>query len=225
MSVVMLLMSMQLERGNLYASETVVDGTTVSEPVKGVTYYFDFASPTSSIYNLGELTQAVEGTSTKTGELGLMTIVTAGQFHDAQHGMYKTAEMTFKVPGTCTITIGGCCYSGESTMFTVTSETGNIDVSQQSTKTANCYKETNTDGTDRVVFKYTGSAGVVTFSATGGYIPRIEITSEPNSVDTAADISSVSIGLSDMIAVKFHVALDETVSEDDYMNVTVGDKN
>ena len=41
---------------------------------------------------------------------------------------------------------------------------------KKAAKTANCYPAAN--GDDRVTFTYTGEAGTITFSTTGGYIPK-----------------------------------------------------
>ena len=50
------------------------------------------------------------------------------------------------------------------------------------------------------------------------------IWNETNTTDTVAKISSAKISLGDKIAVKFMVTLNDSVSKDDYMRVTVNDK-
>jgi len=154
------------------------DGTKISNPLMGATYYFDFLNTKSDIWDKGDAAEATEQkTPLKTGTLGLMTVEQAGVYWN-DHGMAKAVKLSFKVAGNCTITIGGCQYSGANDKITMTSSTGTFDAAEKNIKTAKCYNAGNTDGSDRVAFTYTGDAGTVTLTSTGGYLPRIEIVHE-----------------------------------------------
>ena len=154
----------------------VQDGFKATTAKEGITYYFDFQDATSDIWNKGEAEAAAQGTSLKTGELGLLTVVSAGKFHSADHGMNNVAEFNIQVAGNCTISIGGCKFTGDSDIFTMSSTTGTLDAAQKASKTTNCYSESCVDGSDRVVFTYTGEAGSVNLKCPGAYVPRIIVT-------------------------------------------------
>ena len=96
-----------------------------------------------------------------------MEVRTPGRYKDSTHGMQGKTEFTIQVPGDCSIMIGGCRWGGDIKLNT---ESGTLDQYVQSSKTQNCYSESQTDGSDRIVFEYTGNAGTVTLTA-NTYIP------------------------------------------------------
>ncbi|MCI8427031.1 MAG: hypothetical protein HFJ03_05755 [Lachnospira sp.] len=180
LSMLMVFTSIQFMPGKVFAEDTPVpvDGTTVDTPQMGETYYFDFQDNTSNIWDKGDAAEAAQGTQIKTGTMGLMTVVRTTGYHSKDHGIQGQAEFEFKVPGNCTIMVGGCSFTGPNDKFTVSSTTGTFDVAEKSGHTTNCYNPKTTDGSDRITFTYTGEAGTIKFVSPGSYIPRIEITSE-----------------------------------------------
>ena len=180
LSMLMVFTSIQFMPGKVFAEDTPVpvDGTTVDTPQMGETYYFDFQDNTSNIWDKGDAAEAAQGTQIKTGTMGLMTVVRTTGYHSKDHGIQGQAEFEFKVPGNCTIMVGGCSFTGPNDKFTVSSTTGTFDVAEKSGHTTNCYNPNTTDGSDRITFTYTGEAGTIKFVSPGSYIPRIEITSE-----------------------------------------------
>ena len=147
----------------------VADGMTAAQMAVNTSYYYDFRIKDSVLYNLDS--SASEPTL-NTGVIGLMEVRTPGRYKDSTHGMQGKTEFTIQVPGDCSIMIGGCRWGGDIKLNT---ESGTLDQTVQSSKTQNCYSESQTDGSDRIVFEYTGNAGTVTLTA-NTYIPYILVT-------------------------------------------------
>lgn len=186
LAVLLMVTSVCTSNDIVFAGSTdgAVDGTTVSTPVKGTSYYFNFQDKTSSIY-------AEDGTM-NTGTFGLMTIDKAGKFHSEQHGMNGASQLTFQVAGNCTISIGGCQFSGATDQLTMTASAGALDATSKAAKTAKCYDANCIDGTDRVSFVYQGGKGTVTLVSPGSYIPEILIT--PLADDYESDVMMYADG-------------------------------
>ena len=184
LAVLMIVTSVFTNNNIVFAAPAgMVDGTTVSTPVKGTSYYFNFQDKTSSIF-------AEDGTM-NVGTFGLMTIDKGAKFHDAQHGIQGQCQLTFKVAGNCTIDIGGCTFSGGTDQFVMSASAGALNATSKAAKTAKCYDANCTDGTDRVSFVYQGGEGTVTLVSPGSYIPEILIT--PLADDYESDVMRKSI--------------------------------
>ena len=147
----------------------VADGMTAAQMAVNTSYYYDFRIKDSVLYNLDS---SVSEPVLNTGVIGLMEVRTPGRYKDSTHGMQGKTEFTIQVPGDCSIMIGGCRWGGDIKLNT---ESGTLDQTVQSSKTQNCYSESQTDGSDRIVFEYTGNAGTVTLTA-NTYIPYILVT-------------------------------------------------
>ena len=142
---------------------------TAAQMAVNTSYYYDFRIKDSVLYNLDS---SASEPALNTGVIGLMEVRTPGRYKDSTHGMQGKTEFTIQVPGDCSIMIGGCRWGGDIKLNT---ESGTLDQTVQSSKTQNCYSESQTDGSDRIVFEYTGNAGTVTLTA-NTYIPYILVT-------------------------------------------------
>ena len=150
-------------------------GAAYTTAVKDIVYYYDFR----------------DGSIVPTNTTGKMNIskgligITAGStnsygYNGTQHGSYFKAgnQITLQVTGNSYIKIGGCKYS--SGTITVSSSTGNFDITSKTNQTTNCYDQ---DGS-AVKFLYVGTAGTVTLDFTGtNYIPYIEVDPYPYALD------------------------------------------
>ena len=155
LAVLMVVMSVQLPKWQIFAGEpAAVDGTTVTTPAAGTSYYFDFQNAASDLYDKGDKAEATQGDALKTGTFGLMTVDKAGKFHGKDHGMNGAAQLTFQVAGTCKISVGGCQFTGAGDVFKMSAAGGRIIAEEKKSKTAKCYNASNTDGSDRVDFYY-----------------------------------------------------------------------
>jgi pectin methylesterase-like acyl-CoA thioesterase len=151
--------------------------STLTAPVKNIIYYFDLRDG-SIIPNQTSLN------GNYTINQGLFKVEcgpsNAYGYNGAQHGSIIKAgnKITLQVAGNSYIKIGGCKYS--SGTISVSSSTGNFDITSQTNKTTNCYDQ---DGSS-IQFLYVGTAGSVVLDFTGtNYIPYIEIDPYPYAKD------------------------------------------
>lgn len=136
-----------------------VDGTTVSQAVKGTGYVFDFTP---------DATYAAPGT------YGLLKFETgpsnAASYNGTKYGVeYKTGNMlTFQVPGNCYVVIGG--DNNSTSDIVASSETGKFEKEKQSSKTAgHAYlDDCKNMAANAVPFLYVGDAGSVTLTIENG---------------------------------------------------------
>lgn len=153
-------------------------GKDFNSPEKNIAYYF----------NLGDqsiLTDADPGNVVK--EVGLFSIdagcCNAYGVHSDQHGLnYKTGNIiTLQVAGNSKIRLAGDQYSGATVI--ASSSTGAFDITEQAHATSITYPQ-GADGGPWVDFVYVGTAGTVSFEATGqNYLPFIEISPIPYEVN------------------------------------------
>ena len=136
------------------AEETTwVDGTTVSEAVKGQKYYFDYT----------------QDTLTAEGTYGLLTVAHNGSatgFNSATHGVEMKVgnTYTFKVAGNSYITFSG--NNNSQGNLTASSTTGAFETETLSTKASGVadMAACQSQGDNSISFLYVGSAGEVTLT-------------------------------------------------------------
>ncbi|WNH09112.1 pectinesterase family protein [Thalassobellus suaedae] len=155
-------------------------GKDFSTAEKNIAYYFDMRD--QSI-----ITDADPGNVVK--EVGLFKIdagcCNAYSVHSAQHGLnYKTGNIiTLQVAGNTKIRLAGDQYSGATVVASVTTGTGAFDITEQPHATSITYPQ-GTDGGPWVDFVYVGTAGTLSFEATGqNYLPYIELSPIPYEVN------------------------------------------
>ncbi|MFL1013444.1 pectinesterase family protein [Flavisericum labens] len=141
-----------------------------------IPYYFDFRDQTI-------VPQDAPGNVTI--EKGLVKVESGASnaygFHSAQHGLnYKTGNIiTLQVSGNSKIRLAGDQYSGATVVASVTTGTGSFDIAEQPHATAVTYPQ-GADGGPWVDFVYVGTAGTLSFEATGqNYLPYIEVSPIP----------------------------------------------
>ena len=161
---VMLVANVPLFGGTVEASTPLVDGTTVSMPEQGESYYFDFLKNS-------DLSSGVEG------EYGLVDV--QGAITKNSHGpVYKNGtSLSFKVVGDVKVSIGNCTYSTAGTGFEVTTTGGSVGELPRfpDKETVACYEKSG----QMYSFDYTAAGDdveivTINFKSTY-YIPYIKI--------------------------------------------------
>lgn len=149
-------------------------GAAASAAEKNIVYYYDFRDGSIIPTNT---------TGQSDIHLGLVDIIVgpsnAYGYNGTQHGsILKTGnQIKLQVAGNTYIKVGGSIYSNGT--ISVSSATGNFDITTQQSKTSGNY---GNDGST-VDFLYVGTAGTVTLDFTGtNYVPYIEVAPVPYDV-------------------------------------------